>query len=139
MFFICNCLAVGNIHLDVLSKKGKAGSFVGTWLMGFFSALVVSPCVSAPLAGVLLSVSTLGNPLMGAMLYLRLGLGLSTPLMILGASEGRFMPKAGVWLNRVKQLFGVMLLGVAVILLSRLHGSSILVLWAILSVGTGFG
>lgn len=126
-------------HLDALSKKGKAGSFVGTWLMGFFSALVVSPCVSAPLAGVLLSVSTLGNPLMGAMALFALGLGLSTPLMILGASEGRFMPKAGLWLNRVKQLFGVMLLGVAVILMSRLiHGSAILVLWAILSVGTGF-
>lgn len=126
-------------HLDVLSKKGKAGSFVGTWLMGFFSALVVSPCVSAPLAGVLLSVSTLGNPLMGAMALFALGLGLSTPLMILGASEGRFMPKAGLWLNRVKQLFGVMLLGVAVILMSRLiHSSVVLVLWAILSVGTGF-
>jgi thiol:disulfide interchange protein DsbD len=126
-------------QLDALSKKGKAGSFVGTWLMGFFSALVVSPCVSAPLAGVLLSASTLGNPLMGAIALFALGLGLSTPLMILGASEGRFMPKAGLWLNRVKQLFGVMLLGVAVILLSRvLHGSSILVLWAILSVGTGF-
>ena len=88
--------------------------------MGFFSALVVSPCVSAPLAGVLLSVSTLGNPLMGAMALFALGLGLSTPLMILGASEGRFMPKAGLWLNRVKQTFGVMLLGVAVILMSRL-------------------
>lgn len=126
-------------HLDALSKKGKAGSFVGTWLMGFFSALVVSPCVSAPLAGVLLSVSTLGNPLMGAIALFALGLGLSTPLMILGASEGRFMPKAGLWLNRVKQLFGVMLLGVAVILMSRLmHGSAVLVLWAILSVGTGF-
>jgi len=126
-------------QLDALSKKGKAGSFVGTWLMGFFSALVVSPCVSAPLAGVLLSVSTLGNPLMGAIALFALGLGLSTPLMILGASEGRFMPKAGLWLNRVKQLFGVMLLGVAVILMSRLmHGSAVLVLWAILSVGTGF-
>ncbi len=126
-------------HLDTLSKRGKAGSFIGTWLMGFFSALVVSPCVSAPLAGVLLSVSTLGNPLLGASALFALGLGLSTPLMFLGASEGKFMPKAGLWLNRVKQTFGVMLLGVAVILLSRLlHGSSILVLWAMLSVGTGF-
>ena len=126
-------------RLDNLSKKGKAGSFVGTWLMGFFSALVVSPCVSAPLAGVLLSVSTLGEPLMGAIALFALGLGLSTPLMFLGASEGRFMPKAGLWLNRVKQTFGIMLLGVAVILLSRvINGSMVLVLWAILSVGTGF-
>jgi thioredoxin:protein disulfide reductase len=125
--------------LDQLSKKGKAGSFVGTWLMGFFSALVVSPCVSAPLAGVLLSVSTLGNPLLGGIALFVLGFGLSTPLMILGASEGKFMPKAGLWLNRVKQSFGVLLLGVAIVLLSRvITGSSMLILWAALSVGSGF-
>lgn len=126
-------------RLDALSQKGKAGSFVGTWLMGFFSALVVSPCVSAPLAGVLLSVSSLGNPLLGGTALFVLGLGLSTPLMILGASEGKFMPKAGLWLNRVKQSFGILLLGVAVVLLSRVvTGSSILFLWAALCVGSGF-
>jgi thiol:disulfide interchange protein DsbD len=126
-------------NLDKLSKTGKAGSFVGTWLTGFFSALVVSPCVSAPLAGVLLSVSTLGNPLLGGLALFVLGFGLSTPLMILGASEGKFMPKAGLWLNRVKQTFGVLLLGVAIVLLSRvITDSSMLILWAALSVGTGF-
>lgn len=126
-------------YLDQLSKKGKAGSFVGTWLMGFFSALVVSPCVSAPLAGVLLSVSTLGNPVLGGMALFALGLGLSTPLMMLGASEGKFMPKAGLWLNRVKQCFGVLLLGVAIVLLSRvITGTSMLFLWAALCVGSGF-
>ena len=107
--------------------------------MGFFSALVVSPCVSAPLAGVLLSVSSLGNPLLGGTALFVLGLGLSTPLMILGASEGKFMPKAGLWLNRVKRSFGILLLGVAVALLSRVvTGSSILFLWAALCVGSGF-
>ena len=126
-------------HLDKLSQRGKAGSLFGTWLMGFFSALVVSPCVSAPLAGVLLSVSTLGNPWMGACALFALGLGLSTPLMVLGASEGRFMPKAGIWLNRVKQSFGIMLLAIAIILLERVvSGSFILVLWSALSVGSGF-
>ncbi len=126
-------------QLDKLSKTGKAGSFVGTWLTGFFSALVVSPCVSAPLAGVLLSVATLGNPIMGGMALFVLGFGLSTPLMILAASEGKFMPKAGLWLNRVKQAFGVLLLAVAVTLLSRvITDSSILILWAALFVGSGF-
>lgn len=126
-------------RLDQLSKTGKAGSFIGTWLTGFFSALVVSPCVSAPLAGVLLSVSTLGNPIIGGTALFMLGLGLSTPLMILGASEGKFMPKAGLWLNRVKQSFGVLLLAVAVSLLSRvITGSSMLFLWAALCVGSGF-
>ena len=126
-------------RLDQLSKTGKAGSFIGTWLTGFFSALVVSPCVSAPLAGVLLSVSTLGNPLMGGIALFMLGLGLSTPLMILAASEGKFMPKAGLWLNRVKQTFGVLLLAVAVALLSRvITDASMLFLWAALCVGSGF-
>ena len=126
-------------RLDQLSKTGKAGSFAGTWLTGFFSALVVSPCVSAPLAGVLLSVSTLGNPIMGGIALFTLGLGLSTPLMILAASEGKFMPKAGLWLNRVKQTFGVLLLAVAVALLSRvITDASMLFLWAALCVGSGF-
>lgn len=126
-------------RLDQLSKTGKAGSFIGTWLTGFFSALVVSPCVSAPLAGVLLSVSTIGSPVIGGMALFMLGLGLSTPLIILAASEGKFMPKAGLWLNRVKQTFGVLLLAVAVSLLSRvITDSSILFLWAALCVGSGF-
>ncbi|MCB1674204.1 MAG: protein-disulfide reductase DsbD [Pseudomonadales bacterium] len=126
-------------QLDRLSKTGKAGSFLGTWLTGFFSALVVSPCVSAPLAGVLLSVATLGNPIMGGIALFVLGFGLSTPLMILAASEGKFMPKAGLWLNRVKQAFGVLLLAVAVTLLSRvITDASVLILWAALFVGSGF-
>lgn len=126
-------------RLDQLSKTGKAGSFIGTWLTGFFSALVVSPCVSAPLAGVLLSVSTLGNPVIGGIALFMLGLGLSTPLIILATSEGKFMPKAGLWLNRVKQTFGLLLLAVAVSLLSRvITDSSMLFLWAALCVGSGF-
>ncbi|WP_170106986.1 protein-disulfide reductase DsbD [Agitococcus lubricus] len=125
--------------LDQLSQQGRAGSILGTWLMGFFSALVVSPCVSAPLAGVLLSVSTLGDPVIGAAALFCLGFGLSTPLMILGASEGKFMPKAGLWLNRVKQSFGILLIAVALVLVGRVINSPLLlVLWGLLVAGTGF-
>ena len=113
----------------------KQGSVVGSWLTGFVSALVVSPCVSAPLAGVLLSVSTVGNPVLGAIALFMLGLGLGVPLMILGATEGRFLPKAGEWLNWVRQGFGFLLLGVALILLNRAFDSSLMLfLWAILSM-----
>ncbi len=113
----------------------KQGSVVGSWLTGFVSALVVSPCVSAPLAGVLLSVSTVGSPLLGAIALFMLGLGLGVPLMILGATEGRFLPKAGEWLNWVRQGFGLLLLGVALILLNRAFDSSLmLLLWATLSM-----
>lgn len=125
--------------LDQLSQQHQAGTYVGSYGMGFFSALVVSPCVSAPLAGVLLSVSTLGDPFLGATALFVLGMGLSTPLMILGASEGRLLPKGGLWLQRVKQAFGVLLLGVSIGLLNRLlSGSITLFLWAVLSAGTGF-
>ncbi len=113
----------------------RQGSVVGSWLTGFVSALVVSPCVSAPLAGVLLSVSTVGSPVLGAIALFMLGLGLGVPLMILGATEGRFLPKAGEWLNWVRQGFGLLLLGVALILLNRAFDNSfILLLWATLSM-----
>ncbi|HEX5278026.1 MAG TPA: protein-disulfide reductase DsbD [Fluviicoccus sp.] len=125
--------------LDAMSRKGKAGSYAGTVVIGFFSALVVSPCVSAPLAGVLLTVSAIGEPLTGFAALFALGTGLSTPLMVLGASEGRFLPKSGLWMHRVKQAFGVMLLGVSITLLNRmLPGPASLFLWAVLSAGTAF-
>lgn len=128
------------IHALEQREKGRAawlqqGSVVGSWLTGFVSALVVSPCVSAPLAGVLLSVSTVGSPLLGAIALFMLGLGLGVPLMILGATEGRFLPKAGEWLNWVRQGFGLLLLGVALILLNRAFDNAwMLLLWATLSM-----
>lgn len=110
-----------------------AGSLFGSAVVGFFSALVVSPCVSAPLAGVLLSVSTVGDPLLGAVALFALGLGLGLPLMLLGATEGRLLPKVGEWLNWVRQGFGLLLLGVALYLLNRVFSTSlILAAWSAL-------
>jgi thiol:disulfide interchange protein DsbD len=115
----------------------KQGSVVGSWFTGFISALVISPCVSAPLAGVLLSVSTIGNPFLGAAALFMLGLGLGAPLMILGATEGRFLPQAGNWLHWVRQGFGLLLLAVALILLNRAFDNAyILLLWATLSMAS---
>ncbi|WP_169733744.1 protein-disulfide reductase DsbD [Alkanindiges illinoisensis] len=112
-----------------------SGSVLGCWVAGFFSALIVSPCLSAPLAGVLLSVSTVGNPWLGAVALFCLGLGLGVPLMILGATEGRFLPKAGNWLNWVRRGFGLLLFAVALILLNRVFISPwMLLLWAVLSL-----
>jgi thiol:disulfide interchange protein DsbD len=115
----------------------KQGSVVGSWFTGFVSALVISPCVSAPLAGVLLSVSTIGDPFLGAAALFMLGLGLGAPLMILGATEGRFLPQAGNWLHWVRQGFGLLMLGVALILLNRAFDNAyILLLWATLSMAS---
>lgn len=112
---------------DWVSRVGQhgqharwGGSVLGSAVAGFLSALVVSPCVSAPLAGVLLSVSTVGNPLLGAAALFMLGLGLSLPLMLLGATEGRLLPKAGLWLDWVRQGFGLLLLAVALVLVGRI-------------------
>lgn len=111
----------------------QAGRVLGSWMTGFFSALVVSPCVSAPLTGVLLSVSTVGDPLLGAAALFMLGLGLSTPLMILGATEGRLLPQSGDWMHWVRQGFGLLLLGVSLVLLGRVFDSSwMLVAWSVL-------
>lgn len=116
-----------------LSQVGDKylGSTFGSFIAGLLSALVVSPCVSAPLFGALLAVSTIGNPLLGFAALFMLGFGLSAPLMLLGASQGNLMPKAGEWMNWVKQGFALLLFAVALLLVERVMVSPImLMLWA---------
>lgn len=118
-------------RFEDLSRKAKGGQYLGSYVMGFFSALVVSPCVSAPLAGVLLYISTTGNAGFGALALFVLGLGMGVPLLVLGATEGRLLPKAGEWMERVKIFLGLLLVGVAIQLISRiLPGAVSLLLWA---------
>lgn len=112
-----------------------SGSIAGCWVAGFFSALIVSPCLSGPLAGVLLPVSIVGNPWLGAAALFSLGMGLGVPLMILGATEGKLLPKAGDWLNWVRRGFGLLLFAVALVLLNRVFNEAwMLLAWALLSV-----
>ena len=116
-----------------LSQAGDKylGSTFGSFIAGLLSALVVSPCVSAPLFGALLAVSTIGNPLLGFAALFMLGFGLSAPLILLGASQGNLMPKAGEWMNWVKQGFALLLFAVALLLVERVMVSPImLMLWA---------
>lgn len=117
-----------------------AGSLAGSLAAGFTSALVVSPCISAPLAGVLLSVSTVGSPLLGAAALFMLGLGLSTPLMLVGATEGKLLPRSGEWLERIRHLFALLLLAVAVMLVGRVFQEFwVLSLWAALGLVLAYG
>ena len=108
---------------DRLSQQGQqgkwAGRTTGAWITGFFSALVVSPCISVPLAGALAAVVATGSPVIGAAALFVFGFGLSVPVMILGASEGHWLPRAGAWMHWVRQGFGLMLLGVALVLIDR--------------------
>lgn len=117
-----------------LSQAGdsKLGSTGGSWVAGFLSALVVSPCVSAPLFGALLAVSTIGSPLLGFAALFMLGFGLSAPLILIGATQGKIIPKAGEWMNWVKQGFALLLFAVALLLIERVFVSPVMLLvWAL--------
>ncbi|GAA3950246.1 protein-disulfide reductase DsbD [Allohahella marinimesophila] len=121
-------------RLNSVSQKQSGGHLAGVAGMGAVSALVVSPCVTAPLTGVLIYISTTQNALYGGLVLLVLALGMGLPLLLLGTGGGRLLPKAGAWMNRVKAVFGIMLLGVAVWLLERiLPGAATLALWGVLA------
>lgn len=122
-------------RFDAMGRRAhQGGSLIGTYILGFFSALVVSPCVSAPLIGVLGYISTTGNAAFGALALFVLGMAMGIPLLILGTTEGRFLPKSGEWMERIKILMGLLMLGVAIALLSRiLPGYATLLLWAALA------
>lgn len=125
-------------RLNNISQKQNGGSAVSVFIIGVLSALVVSPCVSAPLAGALAYLSTTGDAFSGALALLALGFGMGTPLIILGTTGATVLPRAGAWMNRVKYLFGFMLIGVAIWLVSRLlPGPLVLALWGALAVAVG--
>ena len=124
--------------LDALGGRLGGGKHFGVLVMGALSALVVSPCVSAPLAGALIYISASQDALFGAAALLALGLGMGVPLLIIGTSGGHLLPRAGAWMNAVKAVFGVGLLAVAIWLLERVvPGPVSLVLWAALLIGSG--
>lgn len=125
--------AISN-KMQGLSQAGdsKLGSTGGSLIAGFLSALVVSPCVSAPLFGALLAVSTIGSPLLGFAALFMLGFGLSAPLILIGATQGKIMPKAGEWMNWVKIGFALLLFAVALLLIERVFISPVmLMVWAL--------
>jgi len=125
-------------RLNAMNQGRSGGRYMSVFIMGALSSLVVSPCVSAPLAGALIYISTTGDAVFGGLALLALGLGMGVPLLILGSSGGHLLPRAGVWMDNVKAVFGVLLLGVAVWLLERVVPASVtLALWAALAVGVG--
>lgn len=120
-------------RLDNLSRQQKGGRMLGVFIMGILSALVVSPCVSAPLAGTLVYISTTGDAILGGLALLALGLGMGAPLVLIGTTGGKLLPRAGNWMLVVKAVFGVSLLAVAIWLVARVvPGEVTLVLWALL-------
>lgn len=106
-------------RLDRVANRTQGGSLLGAAVLGVVSSLLVSPCVSAPLAGALLYISASGDALGGALKLFALGLGMGAPLLLVATGGAAWLPKSGPWLNTVKNAIGVMLLGVAIGLLSR--------------------
>jgi thioredoxin:protein disulfide reductase len=96
------------------SSRLPGGKFVSVFAMGVVSALVVSPCVSAPLAGALLYISRSGDVVLGGSALYAMAWGMSMPLLLVGVSAGSLLPRSGPWMTRVKALFGVLMLGMAV-------------------------
>jgi len=123
-----------------LSSAGasRGGTFGGAATLGFTSALIVGPCVTAPLAGALLYIAGTGDVTLGAGALFALGLGQGIPLMIAGTLGTQVLPRAGGWMDGVKRLFGLIFLGMAIWLIGRLMpGPVILALWATLLIGAG--
>ena len=109
---------------NALSKKAQSkGGIIGVFAMGFLSALIASPCVAAPLAGALLYIAQSGNALFGGLALFTMGLGMGVPLLLIGASSGKILPRPGAWMDKIKTIFGFIMLIMAVWLSARVLGA----------------
>ena len=125
-------------RLDRIAGRTEGGSLWGAAVLGVVSSLLVSPCVSAPLAGALLYISASGDALGGGLKLFMLGLGMGAPLLLVATGGAAWLPKSGPWLIYVKNAIGVLLLGLAIALLSRvLPGQVTLLLIGLLAGGVG--
>ena len=107
-------------RLTAISNSQQGGTLVGVGLMGLFSAIIVGPCITAPLVGALIFISQTQDWQLGGLALFALGLGMGVPLLLIGTSAGKLLPRAGGWMDSVKAVFGVVLLGVAIWLLERI-------------------
>jgi len=114
---------------------GKQSGLIGVAIMGFLSALIVGPCVAAPLAGALIYIGQTGDAVLGGIALFSLSIGMGVPLIAVGTTAGKFMPKPGEWMDTVKSIFGVMLIGVSIWMISRIIDENIaMMLWGALAI-----
>lgn len=118
-----------------ISRHQKSGHYIGVAIMGCLASLIVSPCVTPALVGVLTYIGQTGNALFGGLTLFMLGLGMGLPLLIVGTAGGKLLPKAGAWMKSVETVFGVLFLGMAIWILNRIISPQItLLLWATLLI-----
>jgi len=126
-------------RLASVSNRHSGGKLAGVFAMGAISALIVGPCVAAPLAGALVYISQTRDVVIGGLALFSMAVGMSIPLLLVGVSAGALVPRAGLWMQGVKRFFGVLMLAMAWWLVSPvLPGKVQIIGWAILGVGYAF-
>ncbi len=123
-----------------LTKKSdemQGRGLFGVAIMGFLSALIMGPCIAAPLAGALIYIGQSGDALLGGAALFAMSMGMGLPLLIIGTGAGKYMPKPGIWMDNIKSIFGVTMLGLAIWTLSRVMPSDIIMfMWMLLAISS---
>lgn len=124
--------------LTEISNRQSGGSLIGAGIMGFLSAIIVGPCVTAPLIGILIFISQTGDAVLGGSVLFALSIGMGLPLLAIGVGLGHWLPRAGGWMESVKAVFGVGLLALAIWMLERIvPGGVTMLLWGALAIASG--
>lgn len=124
-----------NTRIHHWSQRQLQGSYVGAFFVGLLSAMIVSPCITPPLIGALTYISQSGNPVIGGLALFCLGIGMGIPLIVVAMLSSMILPKAGEWMNVVKTVAGIALLGLAIWLLQRILSDCVsLILWGALCI-----
>lgn len=119
------------------NHQTNRSGYAGVAVMGFLSALIVGPCVAAPLAGALVYIGQTGDAVLGGAALFSMSIGMGLPLILVGVSAGKFMPRPGPWMTMISAIFGIMMLGVAVWMLERVLDSYvIMLLYSILGISS---
>ncbi len=121
--------------LTEISNRQEGGHLTGAAIMGLLSALIVGPCVAPPLAGALIYIGQTGDAVLGGLALFAMSMGMGAPLVVIGTSAGKLLPRAGAWMDAVKAVFGVIMLGMAIYLLERvISETAAMFLWGALLV-----
>ncbi|MCL1067847.1 protein-disulfide reductase DsbD [Shewanella olleyana] len=126
--------------MNTLSNNQKGGNLIGVFFMGVISGLVASPCTTAPLSGALIYVAQSGDLLQGFLALYVLSMGMGVPLLIIGTSGGKLLPRAGAWMDIIKTIFGFLLISVSIVMIDRIWPGVVSdVLWSLWGIGlTGY-
>ena len=145
-FFVLLALSLFGLYDFVLSQKlynrivkwsgyQRGGNYFSVFFMGVFSTLIISPCVSAPFVGVLMYIGQTGDRLLGMSALFAMGIGMGIPLLLIGTTAAKWIPRTGPWMEAIKKLFGLLMIGLAIWLLSRVIPPMVsLFLWSVLLV-----